>query len=119
MKYKFVRNTDYGTYWMEKQFDDNLTIMVEFFDERYDSKSTKKTMNKLYKEFKKHNYYGLIKPMMEYWIKYVEKHDGEFIDSHELCSEVYDVGNNLLFEGTSFEDAEEWCSSNEEDYYDL
>ena len=32
-EWKFIENTDYGTYWMEKQWDDNLFIRTEFLPE--------------------------------------------------------------------------------------
>tara|TARA_Y100000310_G_C19948903_1_gene475923 strand:+ start:86 stop:469 length:384 start_codon:yes stop_codon:yes gene_type:complete len=116
---ELLRKTDYGTYWMTKEIDENLSINVECFDDRYDSKLLKEKLKEFYDRFKEQEIdimqYELVKCMIEGYIEYVELNDGKIMDTEEIASEVTD-GCSILYEGTTYDDAINWI---EEYYWDL
>ena len=111
---KFVRNTDYGTYWMEEKFNKNLSIMVEYIDIRYSVKHLKEFKKEIKKKRTESIEWKMMEHLTQSMIEHYKKLDGEYMDTEELSSEVFD-GCGTVYEGSSYEDAEDWCYEN----YDL
>ena len=117
---ELLRETDYGTYWMTKEIDENLSVNVECLDERYNSKVIREKLKEFDDKFKEQKIdmmtYELVKHAMEIYIEYVESRDGELIDTEEIHSEVIDGSGSILYEGETYDDAVDWI---EEYYWDL
>ena len=120
-EWKFIENTDYGTYWMEKQWDDNLFIRTEFLPEKYDSKLFKEHLDTMMEELPKRgleeNYCQMVMVLMNGYLEYVKENEGKLIDVGVLDSQVHN-GACSVYEGTSIEDCEQYCRDNEDFYND-
>ena len=108
---KFLRNTDYGTYWMEEKFNKNLSIMVEYIDIRYSVKHLKEFKKEIKKKRTESIEWKMMEHLTQSMIEHYKKLDGEYMDTEELSSEVFD-GCGTVYEGSSYEDAEDWCYEN-------
>ena len=111
---KFVRDKDYGTYWIEEKFNKNLSIMVECIDIPYNVKHLKEFKKEIKKKRTESFEWKMMEHLTESMIEHYKKLDGKYMDTEELCSEVFD-GGGTVYEGSSYKDAEDWCYEN----YDL
>tara|TARA_R100001377_G_C3123276_1_gene86734 strand:- start:98 stop:451 length:354 start_codon:yes stop_codon:yes gene_type:complete len=110
---KFVEKTDWGSYWMDEKFDENLTIRCELVDCYHNSEQTKESLEKL--DEKSKEYEGFNDPMKIMWdvtkkayLDYKKDKDGEFIDTELVETEVLYDGE-FIDNFCNYEDAYNFC----------
>ena len=116
---EFVEKTDWGSYWMDEKFDENLTIRCEFVDSYHSTEETKEFIKEFDEKSKDDK--GFTDPIKVMWdvmkkayLDYKKDLDGQFIDT-ELVEAMVLYDGDFIDNFCTYEAAYNFCVDWKED----